>query len=374
MRIAMVAPLELRVPPLGYGGTELVVSLITEELIRRGHEVTLFASGDAVTSARLVSVVPAFLRGTGREKGVLNLLNLVSCLERSGRFDIIHNHNQSEGLAVANLTDTPMLTTFHSTVTDEQSLLLDRYTGWHNAISESAGSLLPRRDRFAGVVLNAIDVESYPFNGSRREPHLLFLSRMSPEKGAHLAIEVARRLGRRLILAGNVDDPDEEYFHRRIAPFLDGDMVRYVGEADHHQKRDVLSRAACLLAPITWDEPFGLFMIEAMACGTPVVAYRRGAASELVEHGKTGFVVDSVDEMAEAVQHVDQIDPRTCRQHVAERFDVPRMTDDYLALYERIVMSPTYRKVQGALPANAGRLPQASHLVEGPPGVTHVSD
>lgn len=336
MRIGMIAPLELRVPPLAYGGTELIVSLLTEELVRRNHSVTLFASGDSCTSASLVAGAPSYLRGSHRNKGLLSILNVVSCLERSDDFDLIHNHTGLEGMATAGLIRTPVLTTLHGALEGDWLLLFQRYRGWYNTISESAKALIPPKDRFAGVIYNAIECETYPFNPGPRDDYLLFLSRISPEKGPHLAIEVARRLGQRLVIAGNVDSVDEQYFQSEIMPQVDGDLVHYVGEADYALKRELFSNARCLLAPITWDEPFGLFMTEAMACGTPVIAMRRGAAPELVVDGETGFLVDDVDEMAEAVSRIHTIDPTACRRNVEERFSVGRMVDDYIAAYSRI--------------------------------------
>ncbi len=337
IRIGMIAPLEIRVPPVAYGGTELVVSLLTEELVRRGHDVTLFASGDSLTAARLVPGSPRFLRGTGLDKGVLETMNVVSCMERAGEFDIIHNHNTFAGMGMAGLVDTPVLTTLHGFYGGDSAPDFDRYRGWYNTTSHSAKSLLPPRERFAGVIHSSIDCASFPFNGGGREEYLLFLSRLSPEKGPHLAIDVARRTGQRLVIAGNVDGWDREFFERSLLPAIDGDQIKYVGEADSAQKRALMSQARCLLAPITWEEPFGLFMVEAMACGTPVIAMRRGAAPEVVEDGVTGFIVDTVEEMAEAVGRVDDIDSARCREHVEQHFDVPRMADDYLAAYERVM-------------------------------------
>jgi len=375
VRIAMVAPLEMRVPPVAYGGTELVVSLLTEELVRRGHDVTLFASGDSVTAATLVPGSPRFLRGSGLDAGIYSMLNVMACFERASEFDVIHNHTCFEGLATAGLIKTPVLTTLHGNLEGDWRVLFQRYKGWYNTISRSAARLLPPQGRFAGVIYNAIDVDSYPFNPGPRGDHLLYLSRISAEKGPHLAIEVARRLGRRLIIAGNVHPVDEPYFRAKVLPEVDGRDVLYVGEADYPTKRRLFAEASCLLAPITWDEPFGLFMVEAMACGTPVVAIGRGSVPEVVDHGRTGFVVDGPEAMAEAVGRVHEISPHDCRSHVASRFNVARMTDDYLSVYRRIVAAEELQRQTGVPagepprdgPSPAGALqahpaPQASPL------------
>lgn len=337
MRIGVIAPLEMRVPPVAYGGTELVVSLLVEGLVKQGHDVTLFASGDSITKAKLEAIFPHFLRGTDRDKPVLNMLNTVACLEQADKFDIIHNHTPYEGFLLSRLVKTPMLTTLHGAVGGDYRLGFMHYNGWYNTISNSAKKLLPQKDNYAGVVYNAIDVSSYPFNPRKRGDHLLFLSRISAEKGPHIAIEVAKRLGRRLLIAGNIDAPDEEFFCTQVQPYVDGDQVRFLGEADHCHKRKLMAEACCLVAPITWDEPFGLFLVEAMACGTPVVVFNRGSAAEVVKDGETGYVVNTVEEMAEAVEKIDQIDKKRCREHVECHFDVPRMVSDYVAAYERII-------------------------------------
>jgi len=311
--------------------------LLTEELVKRGHDVTLFASGDAVTNAKLVSICPNFLRGSDRDAGILTMLNVVTCLEQADKFDIIHNHTCFEGLATAGLIKTPMITTLHGDLKGDWLELFNHYKGWYNTISRSAKSLLPDKERFTGVIYNSIDVSSYPFNDSGREPTLLFLSRISYEKGPHLAIEAAKRSHRNLIIAGNVHPVDEEYFRTMVMPGVDGEQIKYVGEADYRRKRELLAQAYCLLAPITWPEPFGLFFVEAMACGTPVVVFDKGSAPEVVSHGETGFVVNTMNEMVDAIDNVYQIDRKRCRKHVEERFDVPRMVDDYLAAYKRVL-------------------------------------
>ena len=340
MRIAMVAPVELRVPPVAYGGIEVVVSLLTEELVRRGHEVTLFASGDSETNARLESVCDHFLRGSGRDLADFSLLNVVSCLERADEFDIIHNHTALEGLATAGLVKTPVLSTLHGISTGGWLRVFDCYQDWYNTVSQSLKSLLPPKDKFAGVIYNAVDCASYPFNGGERDGYLLFLARVSPEKGAHLAIQVARKLGMRPLLAGNADNSaDREYLRLQVLPHVDGHQIQYVGEVEHAQKWQLLSQAGCLLAPLCWPEPFGLVMVEAMACGTPVIALNRGSVPEVVAHGKTGFVVNTVEEMVEAVRQVHRIDPYRCREHVEQNFNVTQMVDSYLAAYDHILQT-----------------------------------
>ena len=193
---------------------------------------------------------------------------------------------------------------------------------------------------FAGVAYNGTKVSSFPFQAEKGD-YLLFLSRISEEKGPHLAVEVARRTGRRLVLAGKVDDQDRKFFASVVEPLIDGEQVIFVGEADARMKRDLYRSASCVLLPITWDEPFGLVMTEAMACGTPVIVFDRGAASEIVEHGETGFVVENVDEMIEAVSRVRTIDPGYCRARVQQRFDAPVVARRYVEIYESILEART---------------------------------
>ena len=360
MRIAMIAPLDIRVPPIGYGGTELVVSLLTEELVKRGHEITLFASGDSISQARLQAVCPHFLRGSKRDKGILNLLNVVACLQRAEEFDIIHNHTTIEGMSTAGLVNTPVLTTLHGDLKEDFRVLFSHYKGWYNTISRSAKSILPEKEGFVGVIYNAIDSGSYPFNSGQRDDHLLYLSRISPEKGAHLAIQVAQRLGKRLIIAGNVDEVDQQYFQSQVLPHIDGKLIQFVGEVDYLQKRELLRQAKCLVAPITWAEPFGLFMVEAMACGTPVVVFKQGSASEVVDHGVTGFVVSTLEEMTNSIMNVSDINPARCREHVELRFNVPRMVDNYLLAYQ-LILESEYRQT-------SSKVDLVLSSLEGPPG------
>jgi glycosyltransferase involved in cell wall biosynthesis len=227
-----------------------------------------------------------------------------------------------------------MLTTVHGPMAPETRIVWDQYDGYFNSISRSAKNGFPNRG-YVGVVYNGIDVASFPFCAEKGD-YLLFLGRLSLEKGTHLAIEVARALGQRLILAGKVDRVDRPYFDEKVAPLIDGSLVTFVGEADAPRKRELFARARCLLHPVTWPEPFGLVMAEAMACGTPVVGLRQGSVPEVIQDGVTGFVVETVAEMVEAVRHIHEIDPSRCRAHVEERFSAEQMVSGYEQLYQQI--------------------------------------
>jgi glycosyltransferase involved in cell wall biosynthesis len=349
MRIAQLAPLWERVPPIAYGGTEAVVSLLADELASRGHEVVLYASGDSQSLAQLRSVYPRSLRTATelKDPSPYDWVHVATALKDHRRYDIIHNHAGELAMAMSSLISTPMLTTMHCLITPDTQFVWDHYQWFYNTISRSAKRGSPDRN-YLGVVYNAIDVASFPYCGNK-DDYLLFLSRIASEKGAHLAIEVAKRLGMKLILAGKVDRVDQQYFRTVVEPLIDGRLIHFFGEANAQQKRRLYAKARCLLMPLDWEEPFGLVMPEAMACGTPVIAFRRGAAPEIIVHGKTGFLVEDVEGMVQAVLQVDRIDPKRCRQHVAENFDVPLMADSYIALYERVLeLSPLRPKVYAA--------------------------
>lgn len=338
MRIAVVSPPIERVPPPAYGGIEAVVSLIADELARRGHAVTLYASGDSITEARLRAACPWPLRTRSLTWPLgYELAHLARVLEDADQYDLIHNHYGPMLMAFSRVIRPPMLTTIHGPMPPEALVLWENYVGYYNSISRAGKVEFPDRG-YLGVVYNGIDVPSFPFR-AEKENFLLFLGRISPEKGTHLAIEAALASDRRLIIAGKIDRVDRAYWESEIRPRVDGQRVCFVGEADGPMKRDLLARAQILLHPVTWPEPFGLVMAEAMACGTPVIAMRKGSIPEVVADGETGFVVDSVDEMVAAIDRVDEIDSARCRARVENLFSVPRMVDGYERLYRRITQS-----------------------------------
>lgn len=346
MRIAQLAPTYERVPPAAYGGTEHIVHLLTEELVRRGHDVTLFATGDSETSARLRSVTPQPVRYGDWSDGLrhaeyLQLANAQACfLEASaGAFDIVHNHAGVEGLVLAASSRTPVLTTNHNPFVAQVQSIWDAYPWVHNALSLASAATFPSRGALPPIH-HGIDIDSFPF-GERSEGYLLFLGRFSPEKGAVRAIAAARSAGRPLVLAGKVDSADADHFTAEIEPHVDDDQVRYVGEADFAAKRRLLAGADALLFPIEWDEPFGLVMIEALASGTPVIGLRRASVPEVVEDGLTGFVVDDIDSMVTAIGRLGEIDRHVCRQRAERRFNVGRMVDDYEHHYESVLEMAT---------------------------------
>lgn len=340
MRIAQVSPLWERVPPPAYGGIELVVSLLTDELVRQGHDVTLFASGDSVSLAKLESVHPQALRldPTVKEYSVYEALELAQVYERAGEFDIIHSHMGCAALPYARLVKTPTVHTLHGVFTPDNRKLYS-YAKEQPYVSISNTQREPELGlNCIATVYNGIDVESHKFFAAPDEPeYLAFLGRMSPEKGPHHAIAVAQALGLPLKLAGKVDVVDVEYFEAEVKPHIDGEQIQFLGEANHHQKNDLMGRALATLFPITWREPFGLVMVESMAAGTPVIAMRLGAASEVIVDGVTGFLCDTVEECIAATRRVTEIERQACRNHVAENFSAQRMARGYTAAYQKVL-------------------------------------
>ncbi len=339
MRIAQVSPLWESVPPKLYGGTERIVSYITEELVAMGHDVTLFASGDSETSAKLEAICPQALR---LNTGIFNrdaplIMQQERALGVSGNFDIVHSHLDFLGFPVARRNAVPMVTTLHGRLDLPELEPVFREFIEMPLVSISASQRRPLPwANWAGTIHHGLPRNLYSFH-SKSEGYLAFLGRISPEKRPDQAIEIAKRSGIPLKMAAKVDPADRVYYEAAVEPLLNHPLIEFVGEISDAEKNDFVGNAIALVCPYDWPEPFGLVLIEALACGTPVLAYRRGSIPEIIDHGVTGFVCETVDEMVEAVGQVPYLERRRCRAAFDERFTADRMARDYVALYERIL-------------------------------------
>jgi glycosyltransferase involved in cell wall biosynthesis len=340
MRIAQVAPLYESVPPKLYGGTERVVSFLTEELVRMGHEVTLFASGDSKTQARLV---PGCSRALWRDPGCketlpqhVKLMELV--FADVSRFDLIHFHCDYVHLPLLRRLPCPSLSTLHGRVDiPEVRTLFEEYADIPLASISDNQRRPVLSANWQGTVHHGLPRDLHPFS-EKSEGYLAFLGRISPEKRLDRAIEIARRTGRRLKIAAKLYAEEDVYYRETIEPLLmqARDFVEFVGEVGGREKDEFLGKADALLFPIDWPEPFGLVMIEALACGTPVIAWKEGSVPEVIEDGVTGFVVDNIDEAVAAVNRLQWLDRHDCRHAFETRFDAARMAEEYVAIYRRL--------------------------------------
>lgn len=335
MKIAQIAPVAERVPPDRYGGTERVVYHLTEELVKRGHEVTLFASGDSITSAALASVVPKSLRQKGIPDLPWTLLNVGMAYQRQEEFDIIHDHIAPFSFPTANLAQTPVVATMHGPFYKEPLAFFRAFTRPHLVSISKAQAKGIEGINHAGTVYNGLAMEDYPHEESR-DDYLLFVGRMSREKGVHTAIDAANYLGKSLIIAAKIDPVDREYYEKEIVPRLT-DRIELAGEVSEERRNELMSGAYCFLHPITWPEPFGLTLIEAMACGCPVVAFGLGSIPEIVKRGVSGFIAEDLKGMIEAIGKIDSIDRAQCRKYALDNFNEKRMADGYEAIYRRLV-------------------------------------
>lgn len=343
MRIAQVAPLWESVPPALYGGTERIVSYLTEELVRLGHEVTLFASGDSVTRSNLEVACPKALR---LNTGIFNRdAPLITMMERAfgsaeERFDVIHSHLDFIGFPLSRRCKIPVLTTLHGRLDlPELKPVFEEYAEIP-LVSISNNQRQPLRwANWLSTVYHGLPKNKYTFH-PRPGQYLAFLGRIAPEKCPDQAIEIAKRVGIPLKIAAKVDPADRAYFETKIKPLLDHPLVEYIGEIADAQKDDFIGGAYAMVCPYDWPEPFGLVLIESLACGTPVLAYRRGSIPELIDPGTTGYVCETLDEMVGAVNGVSLIDRRRCRATFEERFTVERMAEDYLKVYNQLLNDP----------------------------------
>jgi glycosyltransferase involved in cell wall biosynthesis len=336
MRVAVLSPVWFPVPPSGYGGIEWIVSLLADGLADAGHDVTLFASGDSRTRATLACVyeeAPSERIG----QTFWELRHAVHCFGQHDEFDVVHDHTGLLGLALGSLLSTPLVHTVHGPLTGQPGEMYERIV--HMAPRAHLVSLSMNQRRpmpelpWLANVPNALDLSVYPFRPDKGD-YLLFLGRMSPDKGAHRAVTIAVESGLPLKIAGkNAEPAEREYFDSLVRPHL-GPTIEYVGEVSHGEKVELLQHARATLFPIEWEEPFGLVMIESLACGTPVIATRWGAVPEVIDNGRTGVIVDDWRLTADALEEADQLDPVVMRRDVELRFSPERMVSDYVAAYE----------------------------------------
>lgn len=339
MKIAQIAPLWERVPPFRYGGIELIVSLLTDELVRRGHEVTLFASGDSITTAQLKSVHNKALRldPSVKEPGLYEQMMLFEVFSNADRFDIIHSHVGCAALPYTSFVKTPTVHTTHGIFTPDNEKMFRRFA-WQPYISISEAQREPRLGlNYIQTIYNGIDTSVYPFQAQPSQPaYLAFVGRISSEKGPIEAMKIARAAGLPLKMAGKVDPVDREYYRDCVEPLIDGEQIQYFGEVSHEEKAQLLGGATVTLFPITWREPFGLVMIESMATGTPVIGMGLGSVPEVIAHGKTGFVCHSLEQMVDMIPDAMKIDRQTCRDYAIDRFSVQAMTSAYEKAYQNL--------------------------------------
>jgi glycosyltransferase involved in cell wall biosynthesis len=334
MRIAMLSPIAWRTPPRDYGPWEQVVSSLTEGLVERGIDVTLFATGDSLTNATLRSVAPhGYEENREQDAKVIECLHIAEVFEHAEEFDLIHNHFDFLPLAWSRLTATPVVTTIHGFSSSRILPVYRKYDrdSYYVSISDADRS---RELSYVATAYHGIDLRTFTY---REKPgdYLLFFGRIHEDKGASEAIEIARRAGRRLVMAGIIQDQD--YYREKIEPFLDGTNVTYVGSVGPAKRDKLLGNAYALLHPISFAEPFGLSVVEAMACGTPVIAFKKGSMPEVIADGETGFLVNTVEEAVAAVLKLPQLQRAACRKHVEDHFSASRMVDKYVNIYEEIL-------------------------------------
>lgn len=334
IRLAMLSPISWRTPPRHYGPWESMVSLLTEQLVQMGLNVTLFATGDSQTSGRLVAVNPrSYSEDPSVVPKVAECLHVSEVFERAADFDLIHNHFDFLPLTYSGLVETPMLTTIHGFSSPSILPVYKKYNDRSHYVAISEADKSPELG-YVATVHHGIDIAQFPFSGDHGE-YLLFFGRIHSDKGVYEAIQVARRVGIKLLIAGIVQD--QAYFESMVEPYVDGETVEYLGAVGPDRRAEVLGRALALLHLINFDEPFGLSMVESMACGTPVIAFGRGSIPEVIRHGETGYIVEDMNQAVEAVAAVRSIDRFACRADVEQRFTQTRMARDYVRVYQDIL-------------------------------------
>ncbi len=333
MKIAVLAPVAWRTPPRHYGPWEQVASNLTEGLVQAGMEVTLFATADSITAAKLASIVPTgYEEDRSLDAKVVECLHISNLMEQASDFDLIHNHFDFLPLSYSKLVGTPMITTIHGFSSERIVPVFQKYNSRGHYISISNANRHPALD-YLGTVYNGLNTSEFTFK-AQPEDYLLFFGRIHPDKGTAEAIEIARRSGRKLYIAGIIQD--QNYFTSCVEPHLGAD-VEFIGSAGPDKRNALMGNAAALLHPISFEEPFGLSVAEAMLCGTPVIAFNKGSMAELISHEQTGFLVNTVEEAAEAVDKLFNIDRNVCRQWAIKQFSKEKMVEDYIALYHKVL-------------------------------------
>ncbi|GAC1434086.1 MAG: glycosyltransferase family 4 protein [Ktedonobacteraceae bacterium] len=387
MKIAQIAPPWIRIPPKNYGGTETVIANLVEEQVAEGHEVTLLAPGDASTSAHLVSFFPQSLIDAGvpwqgHLKAYYHLHKSIEYIQ-AHKFDIVHMHLSSSSdmylFPLSSALKTPHIVTMHS------RFPFDRVQSWTGdadelfkdwflsapmvAISKNARDDAPYALNFVGVVHHGLPMNFFKNTVKKPDDCFVWLGRFMPEKGAHLAIQAVKHVGGTLVLAGIIDKYIAEsvtYFEEQIKPHIDGQQIKYVGPVNTRQKISLLSKARGFLNPIQWEEPFGMVMIEAMAVGCPVISFARGAAPEIVAQGKSGFLVDSLEEMIERIPHLAEFDRFAVRDYVLQNFSVKAMAEQYNHVYEKVIASTKFVSKRGTGRTKSNVVAQSSFVPAAP--------
>ena len=335
MKVAILSPIAWRTPPLKYGPWEQVASNIAEGLIEQGIDVTLFATGNSKTKGKLQSISEtAYAENPDIEPKAWECLHISNLMEQSNDFDIIHNNFDFLPLSYSRLIKTPMITTIHGFSSPKIIPVYKKYNANNSYVSISNSDRSPELDYIA-TVYNGINTEDFTFNPIS-EDYLLFFGRIHPEKGTYESIQIAKKAGLKLIISGLIQD--QEYFDKKIKPFINNDDIVYVGNSGPSKRDQLLGNALALLHPVSFNEPFGLSVAEAMLCGTPVVAYSRGSMPELIENSKTGFLVNTIDEAVEAVNNIKSIDRAYCREWASSKFSREKMIEGYLNVYKKILM------------------------------------
>lgn len=339
MKIAQIAPLVERVPPEMYGGTERVVFYLTEELVKRGHDVTLFASGDSITSAKLVSIHKKALRLDPNVENPFpyHMLEMGMVYDHANEFDIIHSHNDFLTFPFTRFVSTPTVTTLHGRLDIYDIKGIYMYYRDCNLVSISNAQRIFIPDlNWLDTIYHGYPLDKFPFS-LEAEDYLVFVGRISPEKGPVEAIQIAKKIQMKLIIIAKVDAVDKTYFEQTVKPLITPPLIEYVGEKNEQERNEIIRKAKAFIFPLNWPEPFGLVIIESLACGTPVITRNRGSIPELVIQGKTGFICETWEEMADAVKHIDSIDRMACRRYAEENFSIAHMIDKYERVYQQLI-------------------------------------